>query len=872
MTKDMRDPVCGMRVNPEQSLFNHEHAGYVYHFCCDGCLTAFKRTPDQFLTSPAESGDCGVAGELTVSTEMLSSVDPVCGMTVDPISSKISHEHAGRTYYFCCDRCCEKFRSDPQRYTEQKASGVDSVQPGPGRWFTCPMDPEVREPAAGACPKCGMALEIELDAATWQPTSDYICPMDPDVCESTPGACPKCGMALELRSVGPSVPPNPELDEMTRRCRWGMLFGLPVFALAMAEMVLGARVSQVLDRDTSNWIQLVFSTPVVWWAGRTFFERAWASIVNRSPNMFTLIALGVGSAYAYSVAATLVPGLFPGGFRMAGGVEPYFDTSVVIIVLVLFGQVLELRARGRTGAALRALVGLAPTTARRVAGDQEEDIPLNLVRVGDLLRVRPGERLPVDGVVVDGTSAVDESMLTGEPVPLEKATGSSVVGATVNGTGSLIIRAEKVGSETLLAQIVTMVSEAQRSRAPIQQLADRVAAVFVPAVVATAMLAIVGWSVWGPEARFAMALVSSVAVLIIACPCALGLATPMAVMVGTGRGAEAGVLIKHAEALEILERVDTLIVDKTGTLTEGKPTVVTVEPVVGVSASEVLRVAAALERGSEHPLAAAITEAATAKALRLPLPQEFRAEVGLGVTGAIEGRAVMVGTAALLKERGVETAVLSSRVRELRQQGQTVVYVAVAGQLLGLLGVADPIKPTTPEALGELRAEGLRIVMVTGDNQVTAAAVASQLGIEEVVASALPADKRRVVAENQAAGQVVAMAGDGINDAPALAEASVGIAMGAGAAVAVESAGITLLRGDLRAIAQARRLSRATMRNIRQNLFLAFVYNAIGVPVAAGLLYPFFGVLVSPIWASVAMTLSSLSVISNALRLRDVEL
>ena len=865
MTEDMRDPVCGMRVDPERSRFSYEHDGQVYYFCCAGCQAAFKTDPSQFLTPSMDAGTSG-------STAGPSAVDPVCGMTVDPETATVSHDHAGRTYYFCCDGCCTKFQSDPQRYAGPAAVGPDSTQLGPDRRFTCPMDPEVRESHPGACPKCGMALEAELDVTAWQPKADYSCPMDPEVRESTPGTCPKCGMALELRVAETSALLNPELDDMTRRCWLGLVLGLPVFALAMAEMVLGDRVSQVLGRDTSNWIQLGCATPVVWWVGWPFFERAWVSVVNRSPNMFTLIALGVGSAYLYSVAATLVPWLFPGGFRMAGGVEPYFDTAVVIIVLVLLGQVLELRARSRTGAALRALVGLAPTTARRVTGDQEEDIPLAAVQVGDLLRVRPGERLPVDGVVVEGTSAVDESMLTGEPIPVEKAAGLPVVGAALNGTGSLMVRAERVGSETLLAQIVTMVSEAQRSRAPIQRLTDRLAAVFVPAVVAVATLAIIGWSVWGPEPRFAMALVSGVAVLIIACPCALGLATPMAVMVGTGRGAEAGVLIKNAEALETLERVDTLIVDKTGTLTEGKPTVVTVQPVAGASAPELLRVAAALERGSEHPLATAITQAAAAQALVLPSPKEFRAEVGLGVTGVIEGRAVAVGTTALLKACGVETAAFSARARELGQQGQTVVYVAVAGQLVGLLGVADPVKPTTLEALTQFRNEGLRIVMVTGDNQVTAAAVAAQLGIEEVVAGALPADKRRVVTESQAAGRVVAMAGDGINDAPALAEAAVGIAMGAGADVAVECAGITLLRGDLLALAQARRLSRATMRNIRQNLFFAFIYNAVGVPVAAGLLYPFFGVLVSPIWASVAMTLSSLSVISNALRLRDVEL
>ena len=672
--------------------------------------------------------------------------------------------------------------------------------------------------------------------------------------------------------------------------------------------------------------------------GWPFFARAWASVVNRSPNMFTLIALGVGAAYAYSAAATVAPGLFPDGFRMAGGVEPYFDTAVVIVALVLLGQVLEQRARGRTGAALRALLGLAPATARRVSGGpgeaegREEDVRLAAVAAGDLLRVRPGERVPVDGVVVEGASAVDESMLTGEPLPVEKGPDARVVGGTLNGTGTLLMRAERVGTATLLARIVAMVGEAQRSRAPIQRLADRVAAVFVPAVVAVAVLAFAAWSVWGPEPRLALALVSSVAVLVIACPCALGLATPMSIMVGTGRGAGAGVLIRNAEALETLERVDTLIVDKTGTLTEGRPAVATVLPAdpgmaagramggreaaaglsvdsgliaagPGADGAEVtkvapadpgkaaasggpeaalpadiagedglLRMAAALERVSEHPLADAIVRAADARGLTVPPAADFRAEIGRGVRGTVDGRPVTLGTPELLAAVGVDAAPLAGRADDLRRDGQTVVFVAVGDRLAGLIGVADPVKATTPEAVRQLREAGLDLVMVTGDNPVTAEAVAARLGIRDVVAGVLPADKRRIVAERQAAGRVVAMAGDGINDAPALAEAAVGIAMGTGTDVAMESAGVTLVRGDLRAIAQARRLSRATMRNIRQNLFLAFVYNTVGVPVAAGLLYPVIGLLISPIWASAAMTLSSLSVIANALRLRRVEL
>jgi Cu+-exporting ATPase len=864
-----------MRVDPAKSRFSHEHAGETYYFCCGGCQTAFKTDPTQFLDSDSSAASAGVPAAVE-------SADPVCGMTVDPATSTITHEHEGKTYYFCCDGCRTKFKADPGRFLNPQPQADDTPlasakaspdrPPPPGTWFICPMDPEVREPEPGACPTCGMALEAELGTDALLPSVEYTCPMHPEIVRDAPGSCPTCGMALEARTVDPTDQPNPELDNMTRRFWVGAVIGFPVFALAMAEMVLGERVSMAVGRVTSNWVQLAFATPVVLWAGRPFFERAWASVINRSPNMFTLIGLGVGSAYLYSVAATVAPGLFPEGFRMADGVEPYFDTAVVIIVLVLLGQVLELRARGRTGAAIRALLGLAPATARRVVDGQEEDVPLAVVNPGDLLRVRPGEKVPVDGVVVEGKSAVDESMLTGEPLPVEKAEGAKLVGATMNGTGTLLMRAERVGAHTLLAQIVMMVGEAQRSRAPIQHLADRLAEFFVPAVVTVSVLAFIAWSVWGPEPRLALALLSSVAVLIIACPCALGLATPMAVMVGTGRGAGAGVLIKNAEALEMLERVDTLIVDKTGTLTEGKPAVTAIMPVDGVSEDELLRVAAGLERGSEHPLAAAITRAAADRGIVVPEVADFEAKAGSGVIGSVEGAPVALGTAALLEQRGLETEALATQADALRRDGQTVVYVDIGGAVSGLLGVSDPVKRTTPEAIGQLRAEGLHVVMVTGDNQVTAHAVASTLGIDDVVAEVLPADKRRIVAERQQAGHVVAMAGDGINDAPALAEAAVGIAMGTGTDVAIESAGITLVRGDLRSIVQARRLSRATMRNIRQNLFLAFIYNGIGVPVAAGVLYPVLGVLVSPMWASAAMTLSSLSVISNALRLRNVEL
>ena len=855
--QDVRDPVCGMQVNPATARVSQEHAGRTYYFCCEGCQTKFKADPAQYVTGEASR---------PASSPTL---DPVCGMTVDPSTSTISHDHAGTTYYFCCDGCRTKFQADPDRYLRPAPS--DAPPAPPGTWYICPMDPEVREPAPGACPQCGMALEAELGAADLLAQVEYTCPMHPAVLRDAPGSCPTCGMALEARAVTPTEPVNPELDDMLRRFRVAAIVGLPVFALAMTEMVVGGEAG-LIGRGASNWIQFVCATPVVLWAGWPFFARAWASVVNRSPNMFTLIALGVGSAYVYSVVATLAPDLFPDGFRMAGGVEPYFDTAVVVVALVLLGQVLELRARGRTGAALRALLRLAPATARRIVGDHEEDVPLGVVQLGDQLRVRPGERVPVDGRVVDGHSAVDESMVTGEPVPVEKVSGGGVVGGTLNGTGTLLIVAERVGAQTLLAQIVTMVTEAQRSRAPIQRLADRLAEFFVPAVVTVAVLAFVGWSVWGPEPRLALALVSSVAVLIIACPCALGLATPMAIMVGTGRGAGAGVLIKHAEALETLERVTTVMVDKTGTLTEGKPVLVTILPIGGSNETGVLTDAAAIERGSEHPLATAVTNAAHARGLALPPVSAFQAEVGRGVTGVVGGRHVLLGTTALLEAHGIETDSVRERVDELRQDGQTVVYVAADGVLTGVLGVADPIKSSTPEAVAQLRADGLHVVMVTGDNRVTAEAVAARLAITEVIAGVLPADKQRLVAERQAAGELVAMAGDGINDAPALAEASVGIAMGTGTDVAIESAGITLVRGDLRSIVRARRLSRATMRNIRQNLFLAFVYNAVGVPVAAGVLYPLTGVLISPMWASAAMTLSSLSVIANALRLRHVEL
>jgi P-type Cu+ transporter len=801
-------------------------------------------------------------------------IDPVCGMSVEPAAAAGSSVYRGQTYYFCHPSCLERFKAAPGEFVAGDGAltpQTKSVAPG-ARSYVCPMDPEIQQAEPGSCPKCGMALEPDLSDPAALMKVEYTCPMHPEIVRDQPGACPICGMALEPRLVGFEDEPNPELIDMTRRFRLALVLGSPVFLLTMADMAGAGALMRFTDMRTVNWIGLACSTPVVFWAGWPFFVRAWASVVNRSPNMFTLIGMGVGTAYVYSAIGTIVPRIFPAGFRVHGVVETYFDTAVVITALVLLGQVLELRARGRTSSALKQLLGLAPRTARVVRDGQEMDVPITDVHVGDILRVRPGEKVPVDGVVVDGHSAVDESMVTGEPIPAEKATGDRVTGGTVNATGTLLFRAERVGRDTLLAQIVRMVGEAQRTRAPIQRLADRIAAYFVPAVVAVAALAFVAWSVWGPPPRLAFALVSAVAVLIIACPCALGLATPMAIMVGTGRGASAGVLVKNAEALERLESVNTLVVDKTGTLTEGKPKLARVIAMGGYKEDDVLRLAAALEQGSEHPLAAAILAAANERSLVLPPADEFRAIPGKGIEGRIKDARVALGNIAMMAEAGVPVDQGVSQAERLRREGQTVMFLAVDGVAAGLVGVVDPIKPTTAEAIADLRRDGLHIVMVTGDNETTARAVAAKLGIDDVRADVLPTEKREVIRRLQGEGRVVAMAGDGINDAPALAEAAVGIAMGTGTDVAIESAGITLLKGDLRGIVRARRLSRATMKNIRQNLFLAFVYNAVGVPVAAGILYPFIGVLISPIWASAAMTLSSVSVIGNALRLRRVPL
>jgi len=810
-------------------------------------------------------------------------IDPVCGMTVNQSSAAGAFEHNGETYYFCSTHCLGKFRESPERFLNQTAaampaqavsiqrvkSGPDSTEATP---YTCPMHPEVRQNNPGSCPKCGMALEPVTVTAPREKI-EYTCPMHPQIIRDAPGSCPICGMALEPRTITLDEEENHELADMRRRLWLSAVLSVPVFAIGMNDLIPGAPLGRLASMTVWSWIQLALATPVVLWGGWPFFVRGWQSIINRSPNMFTLIGLGVTVAYVYSVVATVFPGIFPHSFRAHDGTVPvYFEAAAVITTLVLLGQVLELRARGRTSSALKQLLGLAPRTARVVRDGQEMDVPITNVQVGDILRVRPGEKVPVDGVVVEGHSSVDESMVTGEPIPAEKATGDRVTGGTVNATGTLLLRAERVGSDTLLAQIVRMVGEAQRTRAPIQRLADRIAAYFVPAVVVVAALAFVAWSVWGPPPRLAFALVSAVAVLIIACPCALGLATPMAIMVGTGRGASAGVLIKNAEALERLESVNTLVVDKTGTLTEGKPKLASVLVMGGHTEDDVLRWAAALEQGSEHPLAAAILAAAKERSLTLPPADGFRATPGKGIEGRINGARVALGNIAMMAEASVPFEQSAADADRLRRDGQTVMFLAVDGTPAGVLGVVDPIRPTTAEAIADLHREGLHIVMLTGDNETTAMAVAAKLGIDDVRADVLPTEKREVIRRLQHEGRVVAMAGDGVNDAPALAEAAVGIAMGTGTDVAIESAGITLLKGDLRGIVRARRLSRATMKNIRQNLFLAFVYNAVGVPVAAGILYPFTGVLISPIWASAAMTLSSVSVIGNALRLRRVAL
>jgi Cu+-exporting ATPase len=831
--------------------------------------------------------------------------DPVCGMTVDPARAKATHEHAGKTYYFCCRSCQEKFTAEPAKYLIPKtlvgiapaSSKPLQIAPAPARSphvqvapnaaapvsrtisksaneYTCPMDPEVRQQGPGDCPKCGMALEPVV-AAPPATKTEYTCPMHPEIVRDKPGSCPVCGMTLEPRTVATEEEKNPELVNMTRRFWVCTALAIPILLVAMSDFFPAlSPLMRLASPRTWQWVEFILATPVVLWGAWPFFVRGWRSIVTRNLNMFTLIGLGVGVAYIFSVVGTVSPGIFPASFRGDHGeVAVYFEAAAAITTLVLLGQVMELRARSQTGAAIKALLGLAPKTARLTHDDGSEvDVPLEQVKPGDRLRVRPGEKIPVDGIVLEGASSVDESMITGEPIPAEKLKGARVTGATVNGTGSLVMRAERVGSETLLAQIVRMVGEALRSRAPIQKLADVVAGYFVPIVVGIAALTFAIWAVWGPNPRMAHAIINAVAVLIIACPCALGLATPMSIMVATGRGATLGVLFKNAEAIEMMRKVDTLVVDKTGTLTEGKPKLVAVEPAEGFEADRLLRLAATLERGSEHPLAAAIVKGAEERGARLSATEAFESLTGRGVRGRVENSNVALGNAKLLEELEVDPGPLAGKAEAMRADSQTVMFVVVENKIAGLLAVADPIKETTAEAIRKLHADGIRIVMLTGDSRTTAQAVASKLQIDEVIAEVLPQDKASIVKRLQGEGRFVAMAGDGINDAPALAQAQVGIAMGTGTDVAMESAGVTLVKGDLRGIVRARSLSRATMRNIKQNLFFAFVYNSLGVPIAAGILYPFFGLLLSPMIAAAAMSFSSVSVISNALRLSKINL
>ena len=828
-------------------------------------------------------------------------IDPVCGMEISREDAVGSYVHQGQEYFFCNPPCLENFRANPAQYLSpnQAVAGSTKTSSGRARFlaslgmttlanvfqrpaskqpsganaiYTCPMDPEMRQQGPGSCPKCGMALEpLTTTTAT---RTEYMCPMHPEVVRDKPGSCPICGMALEPRSVTVAEEANPELLLMTRRFWVCLALTLPVFCLAMSDMIPGRPLQHLFPPRLLGLAEFALASPVVLWGGWPFFERGWASVLNRHLNMFTLIAMGTGTAYVYSVVAVLLPGVFPQSFRGPDGTVPiYFEASAVITTLVLLGQVLELRARAQTSSAIRKLLGLAPKTARVVRGDgNEEDVPLDRLQRGDRLRVRPGEKVATDGTILEGSSAVDESMVTGEPIPVEKEVGDRVTGGTVNGPGSFLMRADRVGSDTLLAHIVQLVSEAQRSRAPIQRLADVVSSYFVPAVVFISLLTFFVWASVGPQPRFAYALVNAVAVLIIACPCALGLATPMSIMVGTGRGALAGVLIKNAEALEVFEKVDTLVVDKTGTLTEGKPRLASVHPLPGWDVAEVLRLAATLERGSEHPLAGAIVAEALEGESEVGEAQEFRSFTGEGVVGEVEGKSLALGNRRLFDKLKIDLAALETKASELRGEGQTVIFMAVDRRACGLLAVSDPIKPSTPEALRTLQRDGIRIVMLTGDTRTSAQAVARRLGIDEVEAEVLPEQKGKVIERLQAQGRVVAMAGDGINDAPALARAQVGIAMGTGTDVAMESAGVILVKGDLRGIVRARKLSKATMRNIRQNLFFALVYNTLGVPLAAGVLYPVCGLLLSPMLAAAAMTFSSVSVISNALRLRRLRL
>ena len=873
----VRDPVCGMTVDPATTKYPHSHGGQTYYFCCAHCLEKFKTNPEKYLAkgnSLSTAGLVVLGGIPRLQAENgkgSKEKDPVCGMDVVPATAKYKADYQGQTFYFCSARCLEKFRAHPEQYLHSSTETQESEKPLSQK-YVCPMCPEITKTGPGACPKCGMALEPELPITST--TIEYTCPMHPEIVRPRPGNCPICGMALEPRTVTAREEANPELRDMTRRFWVSLALTLPLVLIDMAGMLPGMPLQHALQGNWLPWIELLLASPVVLWGGWPFFQRGWASIVNRSTNMFTLIAMGTGVAYLYSFAATVLPGIFPAALRtMHGRPAVYFEAAAAITTLVLLGQVLELRARSHTSQAIRALLDLSPKTARLLQSDSTEaDVPLDRLRPGDKLRIRPGEKVPVDGVVLEGSSSVDESMITGESIPVEKLPGARVIGGTVNGSGSIVMQAERVGSETLLAQIVQLVGQAQRSRAPIQRLADQVSSYFVPAVIAIAVITFIAWVVFGPEPRLAKALVNAVAVLIIACPCALGLATPMAVMVGTGRGASAGVLIKNAEALELLEKVNTLVIDKTGTLTQGRPDLMSVEAVNQFNDSELVRLVASLERQSEHPLAAAIVRAAEANSLALSEARDFNYLPSKGVSGVVEGKRILAGNEALLKKPGIVMDELLRRAENLRKGAQTTIFIAIDDKPAGVLGIADPIKPSAAAAIRELKAQGLQVVMLTGDNRATAQSVARALGIDEIEAEVMPDRKSDVVARLQKENRIVAMAGDGVNDAPALAQAHVGIAMGTGTDVAIESSDLTLVKGDLAGIVRARKLSKSVMRNIRQNLFFAFIYNSLGVPIAAGVLYPFFGILLSPIFAAAAMSFSSVSVITNSLRLRKLAL
>jgi Cu+-exporting ATPase len=834
------DTVCGMTIT-DKSKHHTTYMNKVYYFCSGHCLNKFSALPDQYLSDQKanESGGCGCKEEIT------------------PVNEAIEEPHG----------CCGGTTTSMEQGNNENVTKTVTKNE-----YTCPMHPEVVQEKPGSCPKCGMALELKTIPVASTKT-EYTCPMHPEIVQDHPGSCPKCGMALEPRSVD-ATEDTTELDDMTRRFWFSAILAIPIFFSAMGAELWPEMINSWISPITRQWGELILSAPVVIWGGRVFFERGWQSIVSRNLNMFTLIAIGVGIAWIYSFIAVVMPGIFPAAVVTEAGVVPvYFEAAAVITTLVLLGQVMELRARSQTNAAIKLLLGLAPKTARLVSDSGvEEDISLEHVQPGDKLRIRPGEKVPVDGEVIDGESNVDESMVTGEPIPVTKLVGEKLIGATVNGTGGLLMRAEKVGADTLLAQIVQMVADAQRTRAPIQKLVDTVSGYFVPAVVVTAVITFIVWALYGPEPAIAYAVINAVAVLIIACPCALGLATPMSIMVGTGKGAMIGVLIKNAEALEVLEKVDTLVVDKTGTLTEGRPKLVAVKANGSYEENENLRLAASLERASEHPLAEAIVSGAEARGLTLTKTENFQSITGKGVTGLVDGHNVILGNLKLMQSFNIDIGDLPEQADRLRSEGQTVMLLAIDGNAAGLIGVADPIKDSTAEAIRNLHEEGIKVVMLTGDSRKTAEAVATKLNIDAVHAEVLPEQKSEMVLELQADGRIVAMAGDGINDAPALAQAHVGIAMGTGTDVAIESAGITLVKGDLRGIVRAIRLSRATMRNIRQNLFFAFIYNAAGVPIAAGVLYPFIGLLLSPMIAAAAMSFSSVSVIVNALRLKQVKL